>query len=91
MQAVSAAYTPSPSAEFVEVIYDVRKWLASAKAELHNITNPHCFVIKEAANGDVVLKYKNWSRDKAWKPNNVTDEGIVVLKVRKLLPLLIYL
>ena len=40
------------------MIYDVRTWLASAEAELHNITNPHCFVIKEATNGDVVLKYK---------------------------------
>lgn len=81
MTAVSGAYTPTPCVEFVDVMYDVRTWLASAEAELHNIINPHCFVIKEATNGDVVLKYKKWSRDKAWKPSNVTDEGVVVLKV----------
>lgn len=91
MKAVSDAYTPSPFVEFVDVIYDVRTWLASAEAELHNITNPHCFVIKEATNGDVVLKYKNWSRDKTWKPSNVTDEGIVILQVCRFDIELIYL
>ena len=83
MKAICAAFTPSPSVEFVDVMYDVRSWLTSAKAELHNIINPHCFVIKEASNGDVVLKYKNRSTDKTWKPSNVTDEGVVVLKVRR--------
>ena len=81
MEAVCQAYTPSPHVEFVKVMYDVRKWLTSARAELHNITNPHCFVLREASNGDVVLKYKNWSRDKEWKPSNIRDEGVVVLEV----------
>ena len=78
MKAVSDAYTP-PFVEFVDVIYNICTWLASAEAEaeLHIITNPHCFVIK-ATNGDVLLQYKNWSRDKTWKPSNVTDEGIVI-------------
>jgi len=37
--------------------------------------------LKENSDGDVVLKYKNWSRDKMWKPSNLTDEGLVILKV----------
>lgn len=84
MTAVSQGYTPSPYVEFVDVIYDVRSWLRAAETELHNISNPHCFVMKENSDGDVVLKYKNWSRDKMWKPSNLTDEGLVILKVRYL-------
>lgn len=82
MAAVRQGYTPSPHVEFVDVIYDVRKWLTAAEAELHNISNPHCFVLKENSKGDVVLKYKNWSGDRAWKPSAVTEEGLVILKVR---------
>ena len=85
MQAVTEAYSPSPCLEFVDLMYDVRTWMAATEAELHNITNPHCFVLKESSSGDVVLKYKNWSRDKHWKPSNATDEGVVVLEVSRLL------
>lgn len=60
MAAVEKSYTPSPYVEFVDTMYDVRSWLDAASPELHNITNPHCFVLKEASNGDIVLKYKHW-------------------------------
>ena len=59
MEAVNQAYTPSPHVEFADAMYHVLEWLRATKAELHNISNPHCFVLKEATNGDVVLKYKN--------------------------------
>ena len=81
IEAVKQAFTPSPLVEFVDVMYDVREWLRPAKAELHNISNPHCFVLKEATNGDVVLKYKHWSRDEEWKPSSVISDGVVVLEV----------
>lgn len=82
MEAVKQAYTPSPHVQFVDVIFDIKEWLGPAKVELHNITNPHCFVLKEAANGDVILKYKHWSRDESWKPNSSSiNEGVVVLEV----------
>ena len=83
MEAVEQSYTPSPYVEFVDAMYDVRSWLDAASAELHNITNPHCFVLKEASNGDIVLKYKHWSSDNTWKPSDVTDEGVVVIEVCK--------
>lgn len=64
-------------------LHKAGKWvnyLLHPEAKLHNIINPHCFAIKEATNGDIVLNYKNWSRDKTWKPSNVTDEGDVMLQ-----------
>ena len=81
MEAIKEAYTPSPHVEFIDVIFDVKEWLRPAKMELHNITNPHCFVLKEAPNGDVVLKYKNWSRDESLKPSDSLNAGVVVLEV----------
>lgn len=81
MNAVRQGYTPSPTVEFLDLVYDVRTWLSEAETELHNISNPHCFVLKENANGDIVLKYKNWSRDKTWKPSGATEEGLVILEV----------
>ncbi|XP_068753053.1 uncharacterized protein [Montipora capricornis] len=83
MELVDEAYTPCPHVEFVDVIYDVKSWLREAKAELHNITNPHCFVLRETETGNVVLKYKNWSRDKTWKPSSMPSEGVVVLESDK--------
>ena len=82
MEAIKEAYTPSSHVEFVKEIFDVKEWLRSAKVELNNITNPHCFVLKENPKGDVILKYKNWSRDKSWKPDSANDEGVIVLEVR---------
>ena len=81
MELVNQPYSPCPHVEFVDVIYDVKSLLREAKAELHNITNPHCFVLRETAYGDVVLKYKNWSRDKTWKPGSLPSQGVVVLEV----------
>lgn len=81
MEAVEQSYTPSPHVEFIYAMYDVRSWLNAASTELHNITNPHCFVLKEGSSGDVVLKYKHWSSDKAWRPSDVTDKGVTVLEV----------
>ena len=81
MEAVKQSYTPSPGVELFDTVYDVRSWLDAASSELHNITNPHCFVLKETSNGDVVLKYKNWLSDKAWKPSGVTDKGVVIAEV----------
>ena len=62
-------------------MYNGRSWLKVASTELHNITNPHCFVLKEASSDDVVLKYKHWSSDKLWRPSDVTEEGVIVLEV----------
>ena len=59
MTVVSQGYTPSPYVEFADVIYDVRSWLRATETELHNISNPYCFVLKENSDADVVLKYKN--------------------------------
>lgn len=81
MELVGQAYSPCPHVEFADVIYDVKSWLREAKAKLHNITNPHCFVLRETAYGDVGIKYKIWSRDKTWKPGSLPSQGVVVLEV----------
>ena len=61
-------------------MYNVRDWLAPINLALHNITNPHIFVITKNTTGDVVLRYKNWSRDTEWLPSKDSDKGITIVK-----------
>ena len=81
MDALRRAYTPAPHVELMEVMFHIRSWIKPVAISLHNITNPHCFVIQKAASGDVVLRYKNWSRDKEWLPSQDPMECIQILKV----------
>jgi hypothetical protein len=57
------SFTPNPVPELLEVMYNVRDWLSPINPQLHNISNPHVFVLAKSDTGSVVLKYKNWSRD----------------------------
>lgn len=81
MEAVRNSYNPTPYVEVLEIMFDIRTWMASMRLDLHNISNPHCFVLEENSTGDVVLRYKNWSRDKEWKPSRNPDDCIKVLQV----------
>ena len=74
-----ASYTPSPEAVLLNRMYDVKEWLKPINPSLHNISNPHMFVIEKNVEGAVVLRYKNWSRDTEWKPSNDPNKGIVLL------------
>jgi len=75
------SYTPKPHAELIKKMFDIRTWMADITIDLHNIINPHCFVLRKSRKGDVVLKYKNWTRDSEWKPSNNLDDGMVILPV----------
>ena len=75
------SYTPKPHAEVITEMFDIKSWMANITTDLHNIINPHCFVLRKSSKGDVVLKYKNWTRDRDWKPSNNLDDGLVVLPV----------
>ena len=57
----------------------IRKWLSPVNKQLHNITNPHVFVISNNEKKATVLRYKNWSRDLQWFPSKDTKEGVVVI------------
>ncbi|XP_028417597.1 uncharacterized protein LOC114542047 [Dendronephthya gigantea] len=61
-------------------MYNVRDWLAPVNMSLHNISNPHIFVITKNGTGDVVLRYKNWSRDTNWLPSDNAEKGITIIK-----------
>ena len=74
------SYTPSPAAVELEHMYDIRDWIAPIKCELHNITNPHTFVIKKNEAGKIVLRYKHWSGDTEWLPSKDAGDGIEILK-----------
>ena len=74
------SYTPSPEPILLENMYNVKTWLKYIKPNLHNISHPHLFVFEKNQAGDVVLRYKNWSRDKDWKPAKDPNEAIVLLK-----------
>lgn len=69
------SYTPSPVPILLEVMFNVRDWLKPVNPQLHNIPNPHIFVLRKNTTGAVVLKYKQWSRDDDWLPANETGEG----------------
>ena len=74
------SYTSSPAAVELEHMYDIRDWIAPIKCELHNITNPHTFVIKKNEAGKIVLRYKHWSGDTEWLPSKDAGDGIEILK-----------
>lgn len=67
MEAIKESYTPFPHVQFITQIFDVKEWLQWAKIELHNITNPHWFVLKENPKSDVFLKNKNRSGDESFE------------------------
>jgi len=83
-QFITESYTPMPHAELLALMFDIKTWMKDITIDLHNIINPHCFVLRKSSKGDVVLKYKNWSRDTEWKPSNNLDDGIVILPVHKI-------
>lgn len=64
-------------------MFDIRGWMNDIRIDLHNISNPHCFVLEENSKGDVVLRYKNWTRDEKWLPSGNADDCLPVLKVRE--------
>lgn len=82
MDALRRAYTPTPHVELMDTMFDIRQWIKPVAIPLHNITNPHCFVIQKACSGNVVLRYKNWSKDKHWLPSKDPLECINILKVK---------
>jgi hypothetical protein len=61
-------------------MYDVRDWLRQINPGLHNISNPHVFVLLKNVSGSVVLRYKQWSRDQGWLPEKDPTKGIEMLK-----------
>jgi hypothetical protein len=73
-------YTPAPVPVLLEEMFDVREWLKPINPQLHNISNPHVFVLTKTATGSVLLRYKKWSRDNEWHPNNSDACGIEILK-----------
>lgn len=77
MDALKRAYSPVPHVELLESMFDIKEWMKPVAISLHNNTIPHCFVIQK----DVVLRYKNWSRDKQWLPSPDPMEWIKILKV----------
>lgn len=81
LDAVEKSYSPTPHVEVLDIMYDIRSWMAPARLEIHNISNPHSFVLEETSTGDVILRYKNWSKDKEWQPSKNPDDCIPVLKV----------
>ena len=83
MNALGEAYTPAPHVELMTTMFNLKKWMKPVSVPLHNITNPHCFVIEKSAGGDVMLRYKNWSREQEWLPSKNPDECIKILKVTK--------
>ena len=82
LDGVRDSYTPTPHVELLEMMFDIRSWMNPMRIDLHNISNPHCFVLEENSKGDVVLRYKNWTRDKEWIPSKNADECFPVLQVR---------
>lgn len=81
IKAIRNAYNPAPFVEVLTVMFDIRTWIAPARIDIHNISNPHSFVVEENSKGDIVLRYKNWSRDKEWKPSRNPDDCITILQV----------
>lgn len=81
VNAVRNSYNPAPHVEILTMMFDIRNWMAPARMDIRNISNPHCFVLEENSKGDVVIRYKNWSRDKEWRPSRNPDECITVLQV----------
>ena len=73
------SYTPAPVPILLNTMYDVKGWLKEINPQLHNITNPHIFVIEKNEAGDVVLRYKNWSRCEKWKPAKNPNEAMLLL------------
>ena len=73
------SFTPNPVAELLTVMYNVKDWLLPINPHLHNISNPHAFVLSRNTVGSVVLKYKHWSRDETWLPSDDPDEGLEIL------------
>jgi hypothetical protein len=71
--------SPSPIAFLLDQMFDIREWLTPVNAQLHNISNPHVFLIQKNTANIVVLMYKNWSRDLEWKPHNDPANGIPIL------------
>jgi hypothetical protein len=74
------SYTPDPEPILLKNMYDVKAWLKDINPELHNISNPHIFLIEKNRAEDVVLRYKNWSRDEKWKPAKDPDKAILFLR-----------
>ena len=74
------SYTPSPVPVLLEIMFDVREWLTPVNPQLHNISNPHIFFLTKNANGSVVLRYKQWSRDNEWLPSKDPSKCIEIIK-----------
>ena len=58
IKATRNAYNPAPFVEVLTVMFDIRTRKAPARIDIHNISNPHSFVLEENSKGDVVLRYK---------------------------------
>ncbi|XP_028517987.1 uncharacterized protein LOC114576108 [Exaiptasia diaphana] len=79
LEAIARSSSPTTCVQLITSMFNIREWVEPARVELHNISNAHCFVIKRSTgpNCEVVLKYKQWSRDNEWLP---PGSGIPVLK-----------
>jgi hypothetical protein len=73
------SYSPSPIPQLLDQMYDIKEWLTPVNAQLHNISNPHVFLIQKNPANVAVLKYKHWSRDREWKPDVDPASGIPIL------------
>lgn len=74
------SYSPSPVPVLLDRMFDIKEWLSPINAQLHNISNPHVFLIEKNLLDVVVLRYKNWTRDAEWKPDKDSSKGIPILK-----------
>ena len=80
MELIQESFSPRPETSILQYVYDIRAWLQDEKIEgLHNIVYPHCFKLFKCEDGNVKLKYKNWSNDDIWLPTD--SDGINILKV----------
>ena len=80
MKCIKLSSTPAPNIEILNYMFDIKKWLEPISLGIHNIIYPHCFKFVNDSDGKCVMKYKNWSGDKTWLPENT--DGIHLTKVR---------
>ena len=54
---------PTPKPFMLQIIYDIKSWIAEHAEELHEHTVPKCFKFKLNQAGKAVMYYRNWSHE----------------------------
>ena len=76
LQAIQSSYTPCPSAELVESVWDFKKWLEPyiPRLEQHSRYLVYRFTLND---GNAQMHYKRFS-DMQWEP---MDNGVTIIYV----------